>query len=81
MRLAEPFAKHAVFGNAIEHTVRADDGGVHGAGENERADHNDKSVKDQARDERSLQIHRQAADQVLEEALADVVRDDHHREK
>src|SRR6202453_3600456 len=81
MRLTEPLAKHAVFGNAIEHAVGPDDCSVDRAGENQRSDDNDETVEDQAGDERPGEIHREAADQIFEEALADVVRDDHHGEK
>ena len=31
VRLAKPGAEHSVFGNAVEHTVRADDSGVYSA--------------------------------------------------
>src|SRR3984957_1571547 len=81
MRLAEPFTEHAVFGDAIEHAVGADDRGIDRTGENQRADDDDEAVEDQAGDERPGEVHRKAADQVFEEALADIVRDDHHREE
>ena len=81
MRLAKPLAQHAIFGNAIEHAVGADDRGVHRAGEDQRADDDDKAVKEQAGEERPFQVHGQAADQIFEEALAHVVGNDHHREK
>ncbi len=81
VRLAKPLAEHAVFGNAIEHAVGADNGGVDRAGENQRADHHDETVEDQARDKRPGEIHREAADQIFEETLAHIVRDDHHGEE
>ena len=43
--LAEPVGQYTVFGNAVEHAVRADDGGVDRSGENQEADHHDKSAE------------------------------------
>ncbi len=54
VRLPEPVGKHAVFGNAVQHAVRSDDGRVHGAGKNQRAHHYHEDVKDQPRHERAL---------------------------
>ena len=62
MWLAEPVAEDAVFGNAVEHAVGADDRGVDGACKDERADHNNKSMKNQADEEGALKVHGQAAD-------------------
>ena len=81
MRLAEPVGEHAVLGNPVQHAVRSDDGGVHRAGKNQRADHDDEHVKDQSRDERAGEAHGQSADQVFEELRPGLVRNDHHREE
>src|SRR6267154_1586186 len=45
MRLAKPFIKHAIFGNAVKHAVRAHDRGVHGPGQDQRAHDHDEAVK------------------------------------
>src|SRR6266849_5287003 len=79
--LTEPVGKNAVFGNSIEHPVRSDNRGIHGARQNHRAHPYDEAVKNEPHQERPLQIHRQAADQVFQIVLADVVRNDHHRKK
>src|ERR1700691_3612496 len=81
VRLTEPLAHHAVFGNAVQHAIRAHDRGVHRPSKNQRAHHNHESMEDQARDERTLEAHRQPADQILQKALANVVGNDHHREE
>ena len=62
MRLAEPVTEHAIFGNAIQDAIRTYDGGVHGAGKNQRANHYDESMKKQADENRAFQAHGQAAD-------------------
>ena len=62
VRLPEPVAEYAVFGNPIEHSVGAHNGGIHGAGKNQRAYDNDKSVEDQSNKERPFQVHGQSAD-------------------
>src|SRR5271163_955989 len=81
MRLAEPRAKHAVFGNTVEHAVGTDDGGVDRAGQNDGADDYHEAVKDQSYDQRALKTHGQPADKIFQKALTHVVRNDHHREK
>ena len=81
MRLAKPVAQHAVFRDAIQDAVRTDDGGIHGAGQNQGADNHDEPVENQPRPDRPLQAHGQAADQVFEEALAHIIGNNHHREK
>ena len=56
VRLAEPIGEHAVFRHAVQYAVRTDDGGVHGAGENEESDEDDKDLEDQLEDVRAGQI-------------------------
>ncbi len=48
VRLPEPVRQDAIFGDAIEHAVRAHDRRVHGSRQDERPDDNDKTVEDQA---------------------------------
>ena len=81
VRMAEPVGQHAVFGHAIEHAVRSDDGGIHGAGQDQRSHQHHESMKQQARQNRPDQVHRKPADQVIEKTLPRDVRDDHHREE
>ena len=54
VRLPEPVRKHSIFRNAVQHTVRAHNRRIHRAGQDHRAHHHDKSVKDQPCGERSL---------------------------
>src|SRR5208283_3723034 len=48
VRLTEPVRQHAIFGDAVEHAVRAHDRRIDGSGQDERPDDNDKAVEDQA---------------------------------
>ena len=61
VRLAEPGAENAIFGNAVQYAVGADDGGVHRARQNNGADNYYEAVKDQSYDERAFEAHGQAA--------------------
>ena len=79
--MAEPVGKHAVFGHAVEHAVGADNGRVHRAGQNQRAHQNHEGVEQQPHGDRADEVHREAADQVVQEVLARRVGDDHHGEK
>src|SRR5882762_1755403 len=81
MRLAKPIAEHAVFGNPIQHTVGADNCGVHRAGQNHRADHHHECVKNQPNRQWPGKIHGQAADEIFQKSLAYAVWNDHHREE
>ena len=49
VRMAEPVRQHAIFGNAVQHAVRAHNRGVHRAGKNQRAHHHHEHVKGQPR--------------------------------
>ena len=51
MRVPEPVGEYAIFGDAVQDAIRADDGGIHGSGQNQRADHDDEHVEDQAQRE------------------------------
>ena len=62
VRLPEPVAEYSVFRNPIEHSVGADNGGIHRAGKNQSAYDNDKAMEDQSNKERSFQVHGQSAD-------------------
>src|SRR5271163_2031165 len=75
--LAEPGAEDAIFGNTIENPIGTDDGGIDGAGENQGADDNHEAMKNQTEKERPLEIHGQAADEVFEKTLPNVIGDDH----
>ncbi len=77
VRLTEPVAEHPVFRDAVEDAVRPHDGSIDRTGKNERADDDNEAVEDQAREKRPFQVHRQAADQVLQETLTYIVGNDH----
>ncbi len=64
--LAEPRQQNAVFGHTVKHAVRADDRGIHRARQNQAADDDDENVESQPQQIRPAEIHRQAADQVIE---------------
>ena len=81
VRMAEPVGQHAIFGHAVEHAVRADDGRVHRARQNQRAHQHDESVEQQAHGHGADQEHREAADQVVQKLRPRRVRNDHHREE
>ncbi len=76
VRLPEPGAEHAVFRNAVQHPVGADDGRVYRARQDQGSDNNDEAVEYQADDKWPLKIHRQSADQVFQELLAHTVRNE-----
>src|SRR5262249_45579287 len=81
MRLTEPVAQDAIFGNPVEHSVRAHNRGVDGTGENDGANHHHEGVEYQPQQKRPLEAHRESADEVFKKALANAARKDHHREE
>ena len=81
MRMAEPIREDAVLGDAVQHAVRAEDGGVDRPGEHDGADHDDERVEQQSCRHGARQVHRQAADEIVEELRPVAVRDQHHGEK
>ena len=81
MRMAEPIGQHAIFGDAIQHAVGADDRGVDGAGQQQHAHQHDDAVERQAQGERADQVHGKAADQVVQKLGPRRIGDDHHREE
>jgi hypothetical protein len=73
----EPVGKDAILGHAIEHAVGPDDGRVHRAREDEEAHDDDESAQHEPDPQRSHDVHREAADQVVAvNAHAHVVRND-----
>ena len=81
VRRTEEAGQHAVFGDAIQHAVRTDDGGVDGAGKDQGSHQYDEAMEEQFEERGPDQEHRQAADQVIEVTAARRIRDDHHREE
>ena len=81
MRRAKPIGHYAVFTDAVENAIGTDDCCVYGTSENHCADDDDENVEDQSRNKWTGEIHGEAADEVFEEALANVVRDDHDGEE
>src|SRR5439155_8524981 len=81
VRLPEPSAQYAIFRNTIQYAVRTHDGRVHGACQDQSAHHDNETVKYQTGDKGPFEVHRQAADQVFEELLADAIRNNHYGKK
>src|ERR1035438_6182123 len=81
MRLAEPIGQDAILGDAVEHAVGADDGGIDGAGKQQHAHQHDHAVERQAQGQRAEQVHGKAADQVVQELGPRGIGDDHHGEE
>ena len=82
MGTTEPVGEHAVFGDAIEHAIRADDGGVYGSRENQESDNHHERAKGQAQNLRADHVHREPGDQVVAINLhADIVGDQHDRQQ
>src|SRR6516162_10862298 len=81
VRLAEPTRQNAVFRNAIEHAVRAYNRRVHRACQDQGAHDDNEPVKYQPQQERALEIHRQATDEVFEELRPLIIGNQHHREE
>ena len=81
VRLTEPGTENTILRNAVQNAVGANDRGVDSASEDQSAHNDNKAMEDQAEDERSLEVHGEAADKVLEEILALLIGDDHHREE
>ncbi len=77
MRLAEPWQQHAVFGNAIQDAVGADDRSIRGAGQNQSTHDHYKNMKAETQHVRPAEVHRKAADEIVEVLGADIVGDDH----
>src|ERR1700674_2238428 len=81
VRLAEPVAENAILGDSIEDAIGAHDGRVDCSRQDERSHDNNETVKDQSGNERTLEVHRQAANQILQETLPHIVRNDHYGEE
>ena len=81
MRPPEPVRQNPVLGNAVEHSIRADNRGIYRSREHQDAHNDDKSAERQPRKQRPCEIHGQAADRVVVEVSANVVRDNHHGKK
>ena len=73
VRTSKPICENAVFGNAIQDTVRAHNGCVDGAGKDHNSDHDDESVEEQFQAGWPNNIHCQAADEIVFEAHSNVV--------
>ena len=81
VRMAEPVGQHAILGDAIEHAVGADDRGIDGPGQQQHAHQHDHTVEGEPQAERTDQVHRKAADQVVQKLRTGRIRNDHHREE
>ncbi len=81
VRLLEPGGENAVFGHAVQHAVRADDGSILRAGQNQDANQHHEAVEKQLQAHGPDQVHGDAADQVGEIIGANLVGNDHDREE
>ena len=70
MRMAKPVREDAVFGDAVQHAVRAHDCGVDGSGQHQDADEHDEPLKGQPQVVWADKIHCQTADEIAEILLA-----------
>ena len=77
VRPLEPWGEHAIFGNAVEHAVGADDGGVDRARQHEHAHQHYEAVEEQLQRQRAGQVHGDPANQVAEELWADAIGNNH----
>ena len=64
MWLEEPIGQHAIFGDAVENAIGADDGRVHGAGQYQKTDHHHKSFQAQLEVRRTDDVAGKSGDQV-----------------
>src|ERR1700757_5298307 len=81
MRPLEPTRQHSVFGDAIQYAIRADDGSILGAGQNQHTNQYDEAVEQQLDALRPGQVHGEAADEISEVLRADAIGNHHHREE
>ena len=82
MRLPEPVGENAIFRDAVEHAIGADDGRIDRARENQKTHHHHKRPKNQPQQQRSPLIHGQPGDQVvLVNRDSHRVRNDHHEQQ
>src|ERR1039458_5111292 len=81
MRAPKPVRQDTVLRHPVENPVGTYDGGVHRPGENHRTDQDDESMEHQTEREGPRDVHRQAADEIIEETLALGIRNDHHGEE
>src|SRR4029077_5602732 len=65
VRAAEPVSQYAIFRDAIEHAVGANDGSIDGAGKYQEADHDNKDPEDHLQNMRPDHVHGHAGDQVI----------------
>ena len=80
--MPKPVSENTVFRDPIQHAVRADDGGVDRAGENQKSDHHHEAAENELQQLRAPKVHGQARYQVvLVNRNPDGVRDDHHKQK
>src|SRR5579864_3504757 len=80
MRAPEPIRQDAIFGDAIQNAIGANDRRIDGAGEDEHSHDNHEGVKSETQVERSRKVHGQTADQVLIKVRTGPIGDDHYGE-
>ena len=82
MRLAEPVGENAIFRNAVEDAIGADDRGVDRARQNQETHHHHKRTKSQPQQQGPVLIHGQPGDEVvLVNRNSHRVRNNHHEQQ
>jgi hypothetical protein len=81
MRFAEPVEQDAVFRDPVQDSICSDHGCIDGTREDQYAHYDYENMKKKPENLRSGEIHREPADKVIHIPLANVVRDNHYREK
>ena len=76
VRRAEPVGHHPVLADTVQDAVGPDDRGVDRAREHQKADDDDERLEEEAQRERAYEVHRDAADEVVEVLRAYRVGDD-----
>src|SRR5215469_5113961 len=76
--MPEPIGENPVFRYATQNAIRSYDGCIDRSRKNQHPDDDHENMKRQTQTERTLQVHGKAADQILEEKMANVVWNDHH---
>ena len=77
MRFSKPVDQYAIFGEAIENTIGANDGSVDCSSKNQDANDNDENMETQTQQLRSDKVHRKTAQKVRGVLRADRIRNDH----
>jgi len=76
VRGAEPIGQDAVFTDAVQNAVGADNGGIDGARQHEEPNDYDERLEEKFQSHRADEIHGNATDHVIEILWSHTIRDD-----